>query len=131
MNGKTIFYLERTAAIIAALIFLQTLYFKFTAHPDSVHIFTEIGGEPYVRIGSGIGELIIALLLLYPRTTFFGAILGFLLMIGAIAQHLLVLGIVVNNDGGALFALAITTLLCCGLILLVNRKRFRRWNGNK
>lgn len=125
MNGKTIILLERTAAVIAALIFLQTLYFKFTAHPDSVHIFTEIGGEPYIRIGSGIVELIIAILLLFRTTTFFGALLGFVLMIGAIAQHLLVLGIVVNNDGGALFALAVTTLLCCGLILWINRKRFR------
>ena len=125
------FYLERTAAIIAALIFLQTLYFKFTAHPDSVHIFTEIGGEPYVRIGSGIAELCIALLLLYPRTTFYGAILGFLLMVGAIAQHLFVLGIVVNDDGGTLFALAIITLLCCGLILLLNRKRFPGWSDKK
>jgi len=119
MKARTAFYTERAAAIIAAVILLQTLYFKFTAHPDSVHIFTKIGGEPFLRIGSGIVELIIALLLLFPRTSLYGGLLGFVLMLGAIGQHLLVLGINVNNDGGALFTLAIITLLSCATVVLL------------
>lgn len=119
MTAKTAFYAERAAAIIAAMILLQTLYFKFTAHPDSVHIFTKIGGEPFLRIGSGIVELIIASLLLIPRTSLYGGLAGFVLMLGAIGQHLFVLGINVNNDGGTLFVLAITTLLCCAIVVLL------------
>jgi hypothetical protein len=126
MNAKTTRYLERAAAITAAVIFLQTLYFKFTAHPDSVYIFTKIGGEPALRIGSGIAELIIAVLLLYPRTTLYGALLGFLLMIGAIGQHLFVLGVVVNNDGGTLFILALLTFFSCGLVLYLKRTQLRQ-----
>lgn len=126
MNAKNTRYLERAAAIIAAVIFLQTLYFKFTAHPDSVYIFTKIGGEPALRIGSGIAELIIAVLLLYPRTTLYGALLGFLLMIGAIGQHLFVLGVVVNNDGGTLFILALITFFSCGLVLYLKRTALRK-----
>jgi uncharacterized membrane protein YphA (DoxX/SURF4 family) len=52
--------------LVPAIILLQTLYFKFTAHPESVKLFTEIGMEPWGRIGTGIIELIAATLLLIP-----------------------------------------------------------------
>jgi putative oxidoreductase len=42
------------AAYAAALILLQTLYFKFTAQPESVYIFSKLGVEPFGRIGSGV-----------------------------------------------------------------------------
>ena len=125
MKDKKAYYLERTAATIAALILLQTLYFKFTAHPDSVYIFTKIGGEPYLRIVSGFVELLIGVLLLFRKTSHVGALLGFVLMLGAIGQHLFVLGINVNNDGGTLFALAITTLVCCAIVLGARKRDFR------
>ena len=32
--------------IVAAVILLQTLYFKFTGAPESVYIFTKVGLEP-------------------------------------------------------------------------------------
>ena len=57
--------------LVPAVILLQTLYFKFTAHPESVKLFTEIGMEPWGRIGTGIIELIAAILLLIPRFTGF------------------------------------------------------------
>jgi hypothetical protein len=126
MNQKKMFYLERVAAIIAAAILIQTLYFKFSAHPDSVHIFTRIGGEPYLRIFSGFVELIIGLLLIFRKTSHYGAFLGFILMLGAIGQHLFVLGINVNDDGGTLFALALTTLFCCSLVLVAKRQTIQK-----
>ena len=60
--------IERITSVVAAVILLQTLYFKFTGAPESVFIFTELGVEPYGRIGTGILELVIAILLLRPRT---------------------------------------------------------------
>ena len=54
--------------IVAAAILAQTLFFKFTAAPESVHIFSTLGLEPWGRIGSGVAELIAAILLLAPRT---------------------------------------------------------------
>ncbi|OYZ43693.1 MAG: DoxX family protein [Sphingobacteriales bacterium 24-40-4] len=89
--------------IIAAGIMLQTLYFKFSAAPESVYIFSTLGLEPYGRIGIGILELIASLLILLPFTTGFGALLAIGLMTGAILSHFAVLGIVVMNDGGQLF----------------------------
>jgi hypothetical protein len=51
-----------TCRIAGALILLQTLFFKFTAAPESVYIFTKVGAEPWGRIWSGIVELIAAIL---------------------------------------------------------------------
>lgn len=107
--------------IIAAAILLQTLFFKFTGAKESVYIFSALGIEPYGRIGSGIAELIAAVLILLPRTTLIGAIMGSGVMIGAIFSHLFVLGIEVQNDGGQLFTLAIITFLCCMFLIFQNR----------
>ena len=105
--------------VVAAIILLQTLFFKFTGAKESIYIFTRVGMEPWGRIGSGVAELIIACLLLYPRTTVYGAVGGIMVMAGAILAHLTVLGISVENDGGFLFALALAVFFSCiGLVAL-------------
>lgn len=109
--------------IIAAGILLQTLFFKFSGAAESIYIFSALGAEPYGRIGSGIAELIVAVLILIPKTTWIGALGGSGIMIGAILSHLLVLGIVVENDGGFLFLLAVITLLCCVGLLYFNKNK--------
>ncbi len=107
--------------LIAAAIMMQTLYFKFTASPESVYIFTSIGMEPWGRIGIGLMELIAAVLILYPRTTVLGAILATGLMCGAIYSHLSKLGIVVLNDGGQLFVYAIVVLVASVWLVWIHR----------
>jgi uncharacterized membrane protein YphA (DoxX/SURF4 family) len=111
--------------LTAAIILLQTLYFKFTGAEESVYIFSTLGMEPYGRIGSGIVELIAAILILIPRTTLLGALLGTGVMLGAIFTHLFVLGIDVQNDGGELFNLAIITFLCCIALIYWNRNKIK------
>jgi hypothetical protein len=108
---------------LAVIILLQTLYFKFTAAEESVYIFSTLGAEPYGRIGSGIVELIASILILMPRTTLLGALLGLGTMFGAITSHLFILGIEVKNDGGTLFALAIITFLCCAFLVFQNKNK--------
>jgi hypothetical protein len=107
--------------VIAAVILLQTLYFKFTAAPESVYIFTKVGAEPYGRIGSGIVELIAAILLLTPRFNWLGSVLALGVMTGAIASHLTILGIEVQGDKGLLFGLALTVFLATGINLFLHR----------
>ncbi len=109
--------------IVVAIILLQTLYFKFGAKPESVYIFTTVGMEPWGRIGSGIVELIATILLLIPRTTAFGAGLSMGTMSGAIFFHLTKLGIVVMDDGGSLFYLAITVFLCSAILLIAFKEQ--------
>jgi len=107
--------------LTVAIIFLQTLYFKFTAHPDSVHIFSALGVEPWGRIGLGIIELITVLLILYPKTKTIGMLVGFVIIIGAVLSHILVLGINVSNDGGGLFTLASIIVIACILYFIINK----------
>ena len=109
--------------LLAVIILLQTLYFKFTAAEESVYIFSTLGAEPYGRIGSGIIELVASILILIPRTTLLGALLGLGTMFGAITSHLFILGIEVKNDGGTLFALAIITFLCCAVLVFQNKNK--------
>ena len=109
--------------VAAAVILLQTLFFKFTAAPESVYIFTKVGLEPWGRIGSGIAELLAAILILIPATTWLGAGLALAVMGGAIFSHLTVLGIVVMNDGGLLFGLSLAVAACCTVLLFLQRRR--------
>mgnify|MGYP000923937524 CR=1 FL=1 len=108
--------------LIVAAILLQTLFFKFTGAEESVYIFTTLGAEPWGRIGSGIVELIASVLLLLPRTVTLGAILALGTISGAIVSHLTKLGIVVKDDGGLLFALAVIVFACSVGILLLRRR---------
>jgi hypothetical protein len=107
--------------LIAVVILLQTLFFKFSAADESIFIFSTLGIEPYGRIGSGIVELIASVLILIPRTTLLGSLIGLGTMAGAIISHLFVLGIEVQNDGGTLFILAVITFLCCAVLIFQNR----------
>lgn len=114
--------------IAASLILLQTLFFKFTAAPESVYIFTQVGMEPWGRIGSGIVELIAACLILYPKTTGVGAMLGLGTMSGAIFFHLTKLGISIpnndgTNDGGLLFAYALIVFISCLILAIIYRNQ--------
>ena len=110
--------------LVAAVIMLQTLYFKFTAAEESIYIFTRLGMEPWGRILTGVLELVASLLILYPRTTAFGALLATGLMGGAIFFHLTKLGIVVKADGGQLFIYALLAFTSSSILLLVHRSVF-------
>jgi uncharacterized membrane protein YphA (DoxX/SURF4 family) len=108
--------------LLTALILLQTLYFKFTAHPQSVHLFTILGMEPWGRIGIGSLELVASILILIPRTTAFGAVLALGLMAGAIFFHLTKLGIKFDGDYW-LFIYAVTAFVCSGLLVIISKNQ--------
>jgi putative oxidoreductase len=111
--------------VLAAVIMIQTLYFKFTGASESVEIFTTVGMEPWGRIGIGVLELVASVLLLINATAWLGAALGAGLMGGAVFMHLTILGISVGGDNGYLFALALIVLMACIGILIVNRDKIR------
>lgn len=117
--NKTILLVLRYAV---AIILLQTLRYKFLAHPDSVYIFSTLGLEPYGRIGIGVLELIASLLLVFNRRVWLGALLTTGLMAGAIFSHLTQLGIEVKGDGGTLFYMALGTWIL-SLIVLWNKRK--------
>lgn len=108
--------------IVVAGILIQTLYFKFSGAEESKYIFSTLGAEPYGRIGSGIFELIAAVLILYTPTTGIGAVLALGVISGAILSHLTILGIEVQGDGGLLFYLALV-VFAGSFILAWTRRR--------
>ncbi len=126
-------YLTHLPRIAAAIILLQTLYFKFTGAPESVHIFATLGVEPWGRLASGVAELVAAILLLTTRWNWLGAALAIGIMLGALGTHLTVLGIEVQGDGGLLFALALGVLLLATFVLVRSRtvamEDVKQWTG--
>ena len=109
---------------VVAVILLQTLFFKFTGAPESVHIFSKLGAEPWGRIASGVFELIAAALLLFPRTVVAGAVLSLGVIGGAIFSHLTVLGVALTEvgDHGELFALALVVFAGSAAVLFIRRR---------
>ena len=114
-------YFSWTLRIGVAALFLQTLFFKFTGAPESVYIFETLGAEPWGRIGSGIAELIAAILLLVPATKIYGALLSLGVITGAIGSHLTKLGIEVQGDGGLLFGLAVVIFVASLALVVLHR----------
>lgn len=124
-------YVIRVAAFVAAILFINTLYFKFTGHSESVELFTKLGVEPWGRWATGIVELIASVLLIIRKTSSLGALIGVGLMLGAIGSHFLVLGIDTNGDGGTLFVMAIVALVCCGIVLFSRFNELKLLLGKK
>jgi len=120
--GRGLVIVSWCLQVVTAVILFQTLFFKFTAAEESVYIFTTLGMEPWGRIGSGAAELVACVLLLVPRTAAPGAVLSLGVISGAIVSHLTKLGIVVKDDGGLLFGLALIVFACSLSILLIRRR---------
>jgi len=112
-----------TCRVVAAVILLQTLYFKFTGAEESVYIFTKVGLEPWGRYATGVAELFAATLILFPRTAWLGAAIAAGVMLGAIGSHLTKLVIVVKDDGGLLFTLAIIVFVTALMTLFIHRRQ--------
>lgn len=121
--SKTLSAVSWILQLVAAAILFQTLFFKFTGAEESIYIFTTLGMEPWGRIGSGVAESIACILLLVPRTVPLGALLALAVISGAIVSHLTKLGIVVQNDGGLLFGLAIVVFLASAIVLVIRREQ--------
>ena len=115
-------YILTGIRVLVALILLQTLYYKFTAHPDSVYIFETVGLGATGRIGLGIVELIAGILLLVPKYAWLGALMALGVISGALISHFTILGTEVNGDGGLLFYLALTVFVGSLITLIAYRK---------
>lgn len=120
---KKYFTLNFILKLVVAVILIQTLYFKFTGAQESRYIFETVGMEPWGRIGTGIVELLAAVLILIPATSWLGALFALGVVSGAIFFHLTKLGIEVMNDSGLLFGLACIIFLFSLVILWQERHK--------
>jgi hypothetical protein len=142
MLNRILRYAPAGISAFAALVFLDSLRFKFTDHPNTQEIFGRLDawagtlGLPGLFAHTGLfsqyvigtAELFASTLLLIglipglQRLNAIGALIGFAVMTGAVSFHLLTpLGIDPNNDGGGLFAAA-CTIWVTSIVLLVIRR---------
>ena len=112
------------AQIVVAVIFLQTLFFKFTGAEEAVALFSALGVEPWGSILVGTMELFSGIMLLIPATAVYGAILVLVVVIGAILSHIFVLGIAFQGSY-ALFIMAVIVFLLSLWILYERRKEIK------
>ncbi len=131
--------------LIPVIVFLQSLPFKFSGAPETVHIFTTIGdwfnsiglaavGGPFAQFGAyGVGsaELIASVLLLIPATRHWGALFGFGVLSGALFFHLATpLGVAVKFPGApvggdpTLFVMAVVSWLCLLALVVMHWRRY-------
>lgn len=136
-------FLPIILALISGGVFLSSLPFKFTNHPNTQEIFGRLnewaasfGAEGlFAQTGVfsqyiiGGAELLASVALLlgclprFHRLQAFGAALGLAVMTGAISFHLFTpLGIDPNNDGAGLFIMACVVWMSCVVILIFRRK---------
>jgi uncharacterized membrane protein YphA (DoxX/SURF4 family) len=108
--------------ILVSLILVQTLYFKFTAHPESVLLFTKLGVEPWGRIALGCIELMVGIGLLIPRVSLLASFGAAGILSGAIVAHLAIIGIESNGDGGQLFFMALLAFIAASAAFLLQWK---------
>jgi len=108
-------------SLVAAGIMMETLFFKFTAAPESVYIFSKMGTEPWMRWAQGMWELLASVGLLWPRMRWAGGIFTVGAMSAAILSHLTWLGFAVQGDHGLLFGMAVVTFTTGFTVLMIHR----------
>ncbi|MET0182171.1 MAG: hypothetical protein ABW199_04715 [Caulobacterales bacterium] len=130
-------------SVFAAAVFIDSLRYKFTDHPKTQEIFGRLDewagslGAPglfghtglFSQYVIGTAELAASSLLLVgllPRLTrlnALGALVAFAVMSGAVSFHLFTpLGIDPNNDGGGLFAAAVTIWITSIALIIIRRR---------
>ena len=135
-------YAPAGISVFAAAVFLDSLRYKFTDHPKTQEIFGRLDGWAgslglpglfghtglFSQYVIGTAELAASTLLLVgllPRLTrlnALGAAIGLAVMTGAVSFHLFTpLGIDPNNDGGGLFAAAVTIWISSIALLIIRR----------
>ena len=124
-------------SVYVAVVFVQSLFFKFTGARESIYIFSTLRDwsgialfEPAGPWIIGLCELAASILLLMPRTRILGAVLAIGIMTGAILFHLFSpIGVVILGDGGELFTLACGVWISGWVILALSRKEISPWIG--
>ena len=120
-------------ALLAIRLFVSVnllyaaIFLKFAGVPDSVALFTQMSqtvhglvSQPVFRLGSGVFETVVAVLLLIPKTARVGAGLTVVWMTAVILSHIFVLGY------GWFFIDALMVMVLAVICLLMTRSHSHR-----
>jgi hypothetical protein len=119
-------------AILAIRLFVSVnllnvaIFLKFAAAPGAVALFSLLSqrfhglvSQPIFRLGAGVFETVVAILLLIPKTATLGAGLTVVWMTAVILSHIFVLGY------GWFFVNALMVMVLALIYLLLTRDRSR------
>src|SRR5580704_9023683 len=92
--------LQAVRLLVSANLLYAAIFLKFAGVPGSVTLFTQMSqtvhglvSQPVFRLGSGVFETVMAVLLLIPKTARLAAELIVMWMTAVILSHIFVLGI--------------------------------------
>ena len=113
--------------LVSVNLLYAAVFLKFAGVPGSVTLFTQLSqtvhgliSQPVFRLGSGVFETVMAVLLLIPKTARLGARLTVMWMIAVILSHIFVLGY------GWFFIDALVVMLLAVIYLLLTRGQSHR-----
>lgn len=139
-NKKNV--IKAVLSVFISFVFIQGLFFKFTGSPETDHIFNTLNawaagyGFDGLFVAPGVfnayvvgsAELVGALLLLSglflkrPLLTALGSLVALGVITGAVFFHLFTpLGVVVMDDGGTLFGMAVGVLISSLVLILMHK----------
>src|SRR5882762_4452402 len=109
--------------LVSVNLLYAAVFLKFAGVPGSVSLFTQMSqtvhglvSQPVFRLGSGVFETVMAVLLLIPKTARLGARLTVMWMTAVILSHIFVLGY------GLFFVDALMVMLLAVIYLLLTRR---------
>jgi putative oxidoreductase len=103
---------------LLAFAFLGAASGKLLGKPEMVALFEAIGVGQWFRYVTGLMELTGAILIVVPRTKFFGAALLSTVMVGAVLTHLVIL----HNAP----TIPVVLLVLAGVVAWARREEVRR-----
>jgi hypothetical protein len=113
--------------LVSVNLLYAAIFLKFAGVPGSVTLFTQMSqtvhglvSQPVFRLGSGVFETVMAVLLLIPKTARFGARLTVVWMTAVLLSHIFVLGY------GWFFIDALMVMLLAVIYLLLTRRQSHR-----
>jgi chromate transport protein ChrA len=113
--------------LVSVNLLYAAIFLKFAGVPGAVNLFTKMSqavhglvSQPVFRLGSGVFETVLAILLLVPKTARLGAGLTVMWMTPIILSHIFVLGY------GWFFVDALMLMLL-SVIYLVLTRRHAHW----
>jgi len=132
-SSRELDYMVKKFALLAIRLFVSVnllyaaIFAKFAGIPQSVALFTQMSqtvhglvSQPVFRLGSGVFETVVAVLLLIPKTARLGARLVIVWMTAIILSHIFVLGC------GAFFVDALVLMVLAVIYLLLTRRYSHR-----
>ena len=110
--------------LVSVNLLYAAIFAKFAGVPQSVALFAQMSqavhglvSQPVFRLGSGMFETVVAVLLLIPKTARLGARLTVVWMTAVILSHIFVLGY------GWFFVDALMVMLLAVIYLLLARRQ--------